>query len=250
MPFILYFYNPDIACNLLVAGDVAFAIELPLYKLLKNSVKRHRPREALSEIGWRISPSDKFSFPSGHTAAAFFTATLLTYFLPILALLVLIWYLPFEQLDDIKSFLQPFKRHHFHIYHRLQQVKDQGNIHLRPYSRSCFLNDLAECNGVIAKARFELTSEALHLGKKILVKPLAGQMEQLSNALVISQLNLGMVMDRLNPDAVAQWLDGPPVFPIHYPNVARIIAQWIENGHWDDIEGLALTSWAQVQPQP
>jgi hypothetical protein len=38
----------------------------------------------------------------------------------------------------------------------------------------------------------------MFLGKKILVKPLAGQMEQLSNALVIDSLELGMVMKRLN----------------------------------------------------
>jgi uncharacterized protein (TIGR00661 family) len=47
-------------------------------------------------------------------------------------------------------------------------------------------------------AGFELASEAMFLGKKILVKPLAGQMEQLSNALVIDSLELGMVMKRLN----------------------------------------------------
>jgi undecaprenyl-diphosphatase len=91
LPFILYFYYPDIAFNLLVAGAVAFAIELPLYKLLKNIVKRHRPCEALSEIDWRISPSDKFSFPSGHTAAAFIMATLLSYFLPVFAFPAIVW---------------------------------------------------------------------------------------------------------------------------------------------------------------
>jgi uncharacterized protein (TIGR00661 family) len=162
----------------------------------------------------------------------------------------ILMYLPFEQLDDIKRLIQSFKDYHFFVYHRLDQAENQDNIHLRLYSRTGFLRDLAECNGVIANAGFELTSEALHLGKKVLVKPLAGQMEQLSNARVISQLNLGMVMNHLNSDTVAYWLDSPNAHPIRYPNVARIIAQWIENGRWDDIDGLAKTSWKQVQPQP
>ena len=45
---------------------LAFAIELPLYLLLKNSLKRQRP------IGLPvfITPSDRYSLPSGHTAGA------------------------------------------------------------------------------------------------------------------------------------------------------------------------------------
>jgi len=92
-------------------------------------------------------------------------------------------YLPFEQLTDILSLFEPFKGYEFFIYHRLAQVSDNGHIHLRPYSRSGFLEDLLECSGVISNAGFELASEAMSLGKKILVKPLAGQIEQLSNAL-------------------------------------------------------------------
>lgn len=52
---------------------LAFAIELPLYLLLKNSLKRQRP------VGLPvfITPSDRYSLPSGHTAAAFLMATIL-----------------------------------------------------------------------------------------------------------------------------------------------------------------------------
>jgi hypothetical protein len=39
--------------------------------------------------------------------------------------------------------------------------------------------------------------EALTIGKKILLKPLAGQMEQLSNAKVITMFSLGQVMKKL-----------------------------------------------------
>lgn len=155
-------------------------------------------------------------------------------------------YLPFEHLNDILALLKPFRRCEFFIYHRLTKAEDRHNIHLRPYSRAGFLNDLIECSGVISNAGFELASEAMYLGKKILVKPLAGQMEQISNALAITSLKLGMAMNRLNSVRVAQFLDRPAGAPIKFPNVARLIAKWIEDGQWEDVEGLAKLAWQQT----
>jgi uncharacterized protein (TIGR00661 family) len=159
----------------------------------------------------------------------------------------IIVYLPFEKSDDIIVLLKEFHSHDFFVYHRFQQADDQKNLHLRPYSRTGFLNDLTECNGVISNAGFELVSEALHLGKKILVKPLAGQMEQLSNAMVIARLKLGMAMKRLDRTRVAQFLDLPAGSAIKYPDVARIIANWLDSGRWEDVEGLAQTAWQQTR---
>ena len=155
-------------------------------------------------------------------------------------------YLPFERLKDILALLKPFRQHEFFIYHDLTNAEDNRNIHLRPFSRSGFLNDLIECDGVICNAGFELASEALYLGKKILVKPLDGQMEQLSNALAITYLHLGMAMARLNNVRVAQFLIQPSVAPIKFPNVARMVAEWIEVGQWEDVEGLARLAWQQT----
>jgi uncharacterized protein (TIGR00661 family) len=158
----------------------------------------------------------------------------------------IIVYLPFENLDDILFTLKPFRRHDFFVYHRLDRNKDMGHIHLRTYSRSGFLKDLVESGGVICNAEFELPSEALYLGKNILVKPLFGQMEQLSNALVISSLRLGMVMKRLNKDSLAKFLESPAGAPIKYPNVARFIVKWIESGRWGDLLPLAKQTWEET----
>jgi uncharacterized protein (TIGR00661 family) len=155
-------------------------------------------------------------------------------------------YLPFERLADILTLLHPFDRYEFFIYHRLDQPGENGHIHLRPYSRAGFLKDLVECSGVISNAGFELASESMSLGKKILVKPLAGQMEQLSNALVISSLKMGMAMARLNMASVAKFLDRPTRVPAKIPNVARLVAEWVESGYWEDVEGLAHKVWQQT----
>lgn len=54
----------------------AFALELPLYLSLKHTCRRCRPMMALPDTRAYIEPSDKFSMPSGHTAAAFLVLTL------------------------------------------------------------------------------------------------------------------------------------------------------------------------------
>ena len=91
LPLVLFFFDPETALKFLLAALAAFALELPLYKLLKNCVKRDRPCEALTTVQRRIVPSDRFSFPSGHTAAAVVMATLVSFFFPILALPAFAW---------------------------------------------------------------------------------------------------------------------------------------------------------------
>ncbi|MDD1781648.1 phosphatase PAP2 family protein [Enterovibrio sp. ZSDZ35] len=62
----------------LACGLMAFAIEVPLYMSLKRRFRRARPQHLPSFI----TPSDLYSMPSGHTAAAFLMASLLSHFYP------------------------------------------------------------------------------------------------------------------------------------------------------------------------
>jgi undecaprenyl-diphosphatase len=68
--------------EILAASLFSFAFELPVYKLIKQRVRRSRPFEKVEGVERLIIPPDLFSFPSGHTAAAFVVATLLGYFYP------------------------------------------------------------------------------------------------------------------------------------------------------------------------
>ena len=70
-----------------VSALLAFAIELPVYWILKNSFKRERPRN----MPVFITPSDRYSLPSGHTAAAFLMAETLSGFYPMLLWIAFIW---------------------------------------------------------------------------------------------------------------------------------------------------------------
>ncbi len=69
----------------------AYSLQVPLYVLLKKKFKRNRPQDCLHAFTAKIIPSDQFSFPSGHTAAAFVMATQIMFFFPSLGLFALCW---------------------------------------------------------------------------------------------------------------------------------------------------------------
>ncbi len=69
----------------------AFAIEVPLYILLKHACRRQRPAVALPGVEAYIQPADRFSLPSGHTAAAFLVTTLVALHFGWLGLALLPW---------------------------------------------------------------------------------------------------------------------------------------------------------------
>ena len=74
-----------------IAGLLAFLLELPCYWLLKNSFQRRRPQEFSPLLPAFITPSDRYSLPSGHTAAAFVVACIIGHFFPQLYGIALIW---------------------------------------------------------------------------------------------------------------------------------------------------------------
>ena len=103
--------------------------------------------------------------------------------------------------------------------------------------------------GVICNAGFETPSECLQLGKKILVKPLHKQMEQIANAVALKQLGWGDSMETLCANAVEQWLNAePPGQQVSYPNVAQAIVEWVLAGNWQqaDVARLSEQLWAQT----
>jgi len=86
VPLFVYLIDPQAADPFFISAIVAFSLELPIYKIVKNCIKRDRPCEALQGIAQRIAPGDRFSFPSGHTAAAFIIALLIGHFFSTLTL--------------------------------------------------------------------------------------------------------------------------------------------------------------------
>ncbi len=91
IPVIFFIIDPVGAYSFLISALIAFSIELPAYKIIKRCVKRFRPYEVNKKIKNRIMPSDRFSLPSGHTAASWVMAILLALHFPLLAAPLFIW---------------------------------------------------------------------------------------------------------------------------------------------------------------
>lgn len=139
-------------------------------------------------------------------------------------------YLPFENPIEVIKLLSPFENFQFRIYSPEVVVPKFDHIQCHPLSREGFQKDLYDCAGIISNAGFELASEALQLGKKILVKPLHAQMEQISNAAALHQLGYGQVMHDMDLLAIERWLHDRHAVHITYPNSAKVLVQWILDG--------------------
>jgi len=74
-----------------MAGLLAFGIELPIYWFAKNLFKRRRPQEFSDLVTSFITPSDRYSLPSGHTTAAFLMASITGHYFVELEVFTLIW---------------------------------------------------------------------------------------------------------------------------------------------------------------
>ena len=156
-------------------------------------------------------------------------------------------YLPFESIEDISDLLLHFNQQAFICYHPcVTECEQVENIELRPLCHSNFQHHLHRCSGVIANGGFELPSEALSLGKKLLLKPLSGQFEQQSNVVTLEGLGLAMSMDNLDISLVRQWLKEEQAEKVKYPDVAHAIIHWVLQGEWSSQATLSQQLWEQV----
>ena len=139
-------------------------------------------------------------------------------------------YLPFEDSQTVMRHLCPFENFNFHVYSPDPFESKYAHIKFNPLSREGFQKDLYDCAGIISNAGFELASESLQLGKKILAKPLHAQMEQISNAAALQQLGYGHTMFELDSQTIEDWLHNPHAVRITYPNVAKVLVDWLQAG--------------------
>lgn len=162
-------------------------------------------------------------------------------------------YLPFESLESISQFLGNFVDHNFIVYHPdacrryKEKTIDKGNISFHLPSRVGFQQDLHRAEAVICNAGFELPSETLQLGKKLLVKPVAQQMEQESNAMALEQLKLGSSMSSLDVDKTTKWLASPASCKVTYPDVAQYLVDWIASGRDQSISYISSHLWSATK---
>lgn len=88
---IILLFEHQSGLHFFITSVAAFVLNVSLYLIMKNTIKRDRPQQKLRGFQSLIEPSDKFSFPSGHTAAAFVFAIMISQFYPAMTMVVCIW---------------------------------------------------------------------------------------------------------------------------------------------------------------
>lgn len=157
-------------------------------------------------------------------------------------------YLPFDDSAQVIRVLRSMDGYCFHLFCGDKPPGLYGNVRVHSFGRDSFQARLRQCPSVFCGAGFELTSEALHLGKRILVKPTRGQMEQASNAAALEALGLGEATRTLDPEIIRDWLENGESAQVRYPNVAAALAEWIVAGDWTRPDTLTERLWREVDP--
>jgi uncharacterized protein (TIGR00661 family) len=93
----------------------------------------------------------------------------------------------------------------FRVY-GLGREGSEGNLELRPFSSTGFIDDLRTARAVVAGGGFSLMSEAVHLGVPFFAVPLGQQFEQELNARYLDWLGYGAWAPVPDPDRLRDFL--------------------------------------------
>ena len=155
-------------------------------------------------------------------------------------------YLPFEDQAIVTQWLNGFSEHRFLQYASTLPNDEQGNVGRRTANIAGFKSDLASARGVVCNCGFELISECLHWRKPVLTRPLAKQMEQLSNGAALEALGYATVMRQIDNELAARWLAAPPIAPLlSFPNVSEALASWLADGAKTPVATLGEALWRE-----
>ncbi|MDN7126732.1 glycosyltransferase [Pseudidiomarina sp. 1APR75-33.1] len=155
-------------------------------------------------------------------------------------------YLPFESLVSVHRLLAKFPHYRFSVFHPDAKRQKIAGIDYYPPSRQRFAEQFVKAGGVISNAGFETSCEALAYGKKLLVRPLGGQFEQLANARCLAELGLATQLNELTPQGLTDWFALTERKQCFWPDVASEIAVWLAGGAEQSVAELSRRLWRQA----
>ncbi len=108
-----------------------------------------------------------------------------------------------------------------------------SEVNVEPLSEDLFLKKFASCYGIVCAGGFATTSEAIFLGKPMLVVPVEAQIEQQFNAAALMEEGV-IVIDRFsqkNLETISKWVDSPSIFKIDYKDESKEIVDTLINDY-------------------
>ncbi|MBI2414558.1 glycosyl transferase [candidate division WWE3 bacterium] len=139
-------------------------------------------------------------------------------------------YIAFYKAIYLESFFVKYRDFDWHIFSKeIKHKTKKDNISLYPINNEDYIESLASCTGLFTGAGFEGPTEALFLGKKLMVIPLIHQYEQYCNAEAFKKVGVRVVkkIDENFDTDLNNWLYKDPSIKIDFPDNAYDIAEYV-----------------------
>jgi uncharacterized protein (TIGR00661 family) len=128
-------------------------------------------------------------------------------------------YLPSYDDERIFEVLREFPDENWHVFSKYcHREHSQEKVHFNPLNSDLFTQSIAQGKAVICGAGFETPSEALFLGKKLLVVPMRNQYEQQCNARCLEEMGVPVIksFSRKALPEISKWLETEQTLRIEY----------------------------------
>jgi uncharacterized protein (TIGR00661 family) len=137
-------------------------------------------------------------------------------------------YLPSVGDRRIHEVLGRLKKTEFEVFSKHTRKKyHKDNIRFFPVNGEQFAGSMLNASGVICNAGFTTASEALFMGKKLLVIPMKRQYEQLCNVAALEEVGIKSMpsLRKKHDDILLEWLGSDGGLRLDYPDVRDEIAK-------------------------
>lgn len=141
-------------------------------------------------------------------------------------------YLPAFHHEILVKYFQEIKEVNWHIFSKsCQKSIQQKHITIQPINNEAFVKSFVSGVGVICGAGFEAPAEAIFLGKKLMVIPIAGQYEQMCNAAALANMGITVIekLDESFPRKIKDWLYKKENKAICYPDYIELLLKNLDN---------------------
>ncbi|MDP4844734.1 MAG: glycosyl transferase [Salibacteraceae bacterium] len=102
-----------------------------------------------------------------------------------------------------------------------------GNVHFSPLNKERFEASIASCKGIVTAAGFGTTTEALFMGKKLLVVPQKNQYEQACNAVALQKMGVPVIksIKLKHLQTLQNWVENDEAISVNYPDRTEQLVQ-------------------------
>ncbi|MBL6448939.1 glycosyl transferase [Fulvivirga sp. 29W222] len=139
-------------------------------------------------------------------------------------------YLPAYADEKIVEILSKVKKVNWEVFSKHnKEGYEEANVKVSPINNQRFIDSITSAEGVLCGAGFETPSEALFLGKKLMVIPMKNQYEQQCNAAAMEEMGIPVLkkLKKKYVDEIKDWAYFRDATKIEYPDETEAIISHI-----------------------